>query len=383
MGNKAKREYLKKIKRRYQKACKKEKKRILDEFCEVCGYNRKYAIRLLNQVQNRPRKRPGPSPRYPSKEVLAPLKRIWFACDQICSKRLVAAIPEWLSFYDEEYEPLPADTKQKLLTLSPATIDRLLKSVRVSQKPKGLCGTKPGGLLKNLIPIKPFDIEITKPGMIEADTVAHCGGSLEGNFAWSVTLTDVYSGWTENRGTWNKGSHGVLEQIKDVENSLVFPILNFTTDNGSEFLNYHLYDYFKEKSPPINFNRTRPYHKDDNARVEEKNWTHVRQLFGYERFANPDIIDPMNELYKLWSLYQNHFCPTLKLKEKTRVNSKIKKRHGKALTPYLRLLQCADVSEKGKRELKKSHEKVNPFKLKKRIEKRLKDFFNLLQSEGK
>jgi len=378
MGKNTRKEYLKAIRGRYGKAGRKEKKQILDEFCKVCGYNRKYAVRLLNGKPKPPAKRPGPKPIYAGGALLKPLKRIWLTTDQVCSKRLVRMIPVWLPHYQKQYGAIDSDTMEKLLAVSPATIDRLLKPVRFQFKLKGISGTKPGTLLKNMIPIKPYDMDITRPGMIEADTVAHCGNSIAGDFVWSITFTDVYSGWTENRATWNKGAHGVLTQVEDVEKTLPFPIENFSCDNGGEFLNYHLYRYFNGRKKPVNFTRTRPYKKNDNARVEQKNWTHVRQLLGYDRFDKPEMVPLINDLYKTWSLYQNYFFPTFKLIEKTRVNSKIKKKYEKPKTPYQRLLESPDINDETKAELRAVYSSLNPFQLKNTVEKKLKKIFNVL-----
>jgi len=211
MGINERQAYLKAIRVRYWRARKKIKVTILDEFCAVCGYNRKYAIRLLNQrAQARKKRRPGRKPIYASPELLSALKRIWFASDQMCSKKLKAAIPLWLPYYETVYKRLTPETQERLLSGSAATIDRLLKPVRVTHGRKGLCGTRPGSLLKNQIPIRTHFWDVSQPGFMEADTVAHCGNSLAGSFIWSLTMTDIHTTWTENRATWDKGAQGVL-----------------------------------------------------------------------------------------------------------------------------------------------------------------------------
>ncbi|MBS0350462.1 MAG: hypothetical protein JSR33_04595 [Proteobacteria bacterium] len=214
MSPKEKRSYLSEIKRRYGKASRPKKAGILDEFCTVCDYHRKYAIRLLNKSsKKKPRKR-GRKSRDKTSPLLAILKTIWLATDQLCSKRLKVALPEWLPHYEQEYGRLEVELKSQLCHLSPATIDRLLKPIQVHDERRGLSGTRPGRLLKNQIAIKTDHWDVTHPGYLEADSVAHCGDSLAGDFIWSITLTDIHSGWTENRATWNKGAHGVLEQVK-------------------------------------------------------------------------------------------------------------------------------------------------------------------------
>lgn len=218
MGKNERQAYLKAIRSRYLRVGKKAKVTILCKFCAVCGYHRKYAIRLLNQ-RGRPKRKgcPGRTSIYATPEFLTALKRIWFASDQMCSKKLKAAIPLWLPFYETVYKPLTPETQGKLLSISAASIDRVLKPVRFIQGHKGLGGTKPGSLLKNQIPIRTHFCDVTQPGFMEADTVAHCGNSLAGDFSWSLTMTDIHTTWAENRATWNKGAQGVLAQIQDIE----------------------------------------------------------------------------------------------------------------------------------------------------------------------
>lgn len=380
MGKDERYAYLKAVRDRYRQADKKSKTIILDEFCQVCGYNRKYAIRLLNKEKKLIGLRPGRKPVYRSEELVLALKRIWLASDQMCSKKLVSAIPLWLPFYQKTYEKLSDDTVSKLLSISAASIDRLLAPVRIKSRRKGLGGTKPGSLLRTQIPIRTHNWDICGPGFVEADTVAHCGNSLAGNFIWSLTLTDIHSGWTESRATWNNGAHGVIEQIKAIEASLAFRLKGFDCDNGSEFLNHHLLRYFSNHKQKIKFTRSRPYKKNDNAHVEQKNWSYVRQLLGYDRLDNPKLVKLINNLYaNEWSQYQNHFCPTLKLIEKKRINSKYKKKYESPKTPYQRLMASDQISQDKKIQLQTCHLKLNPFILKQKIELKLKGIFKLVK----
>lgn len=377
MGKNERQAYLKAIRSRYQRARRRAKALILDEFCAVCGYHRKYAIRLLSQTGRRSKARKvGRPATYASAALLTILKRIWFAADQMCSKKLKAALPLWLPSYEMAYQPLPADLRAQLLAMSPATIDRLLKPVRARTGRKGLCGTRPGSLLKQQIPIRTGYWDISQPGFMEADTVAHCGNSLVGDFAWSLTLTDILSCWTEIRATWGKGAEGVCTQVEAIESQLPFALLGFDCDNGSEFLNHHLLRYFSDRPQEVAFTRSRPYRKNDNAHVEQKNWTHVRQLFGYDRIADPGLIPLMNDLYaKEWSLYQNHFCPNMKLVEKQRINARYKKKYDAPKTPYQRLLDSEHITDDAKQQLHDIHETLNPFILKQAIERKLQQIF--------
>ena len=379
MGKNERRAYLEAVIERYQKASKNAKSVILDEFCSVCDYNRKYAIRLLNRQRKRSKRRPGRKPVYHSSELLRALKRIWLVTDQMCSKRLVAAMPLWLPFYEQAYEKLSDKTENQLRSISAATIDRVLAPTRALTRRRGLCATKPGSLLRNQIPIRTHNWDISQPGFVEADTVAHCGNSLAGDFIWSLTLTDIHTGWTEARATWNNGATGVIEQIKNIQAGLPFELKGFDCDNGSEFLNYHLLRYFTEHKPKIKFTRSRPYKKNDNAHVEQKNWSFVRQLLGYDRLENHKLVKRINNLYtKQWSLLQNHFCPTLKLKEKKRINSKYYKKYETPKTPYQRLIESSYISLKKKKTLKIRHQTLDPFKLKQHINRQLKEIFKLV-----
>jgi hypothetical protein len=207
----------------------------------------------------------------------------------MCSKRLKAALPIWLPFYEQAHGALAPEVREKLLRISPAAIDRLLRKVRARYPRKGLSGTRAGpAALKHKIPVRTDNWDIDRPGFLEADAVAHCGSSLAGNFVWSLTFTDILSQWTENRAVWNKGAKDVVARVQEVEGELPFALLGFDVDNGSEFLSWHLCRYFLERPSPVEFRRSRPYKKNDQAHVEQKNWTHVRQLLGYGSNREPD-----------------------------------------------------------------------------------------------
>ena len=375
--------YLNSLSKRYRTANKTEKGKILKELCESSGFHKKHAIRLLNsfnikKLRSKTKKKVGRPKVYSSGIYLTPLKKIWLASDQPCGKRLKMALPLWLPHYGGAYGELDSAIYEGLLSMSAATIDRLLAPSRV--KCKRFCGTKPGSILKKQIKIKTDQWDEDRPGYLEADTVAHCGTSLSGDFVWSLTMTDIFSAWTENRAVWNKGSIGVLNQITDVENNLPFDILGFDSDNGSEFLNHHLIRYFTDTERPrqIQFTRSRPYHSDDNAHVEQKNWTHVRQLLGYERFDNPAVVEMINDLYKKEiSLMNNYFLPNFKLVEKRRVDANIIKKHSKPATPYQRLMQSEDMTDAKKNELTTIYNQLNPFELKKAIQSKLNKIFSI------
>ena len=382
MSPRSKKEYLEAIYLRYKSASLKQKSVILDEFCATSGYHRKHAIRLLRNYKRFTKtksKKRGRKPLYRKDAILKPLKRIWLTANLPCSKRLKAILPLWIPGYVQSFGPLNIEVTDALVAISAATIDRILKPVRIKHKGSGRATTKPGSLLKKHIPINTNQWDESRPGFLEADTVAHCGHSMAGMFAFSVDCVDIATSWTEQRAVWGKGEHGVLEQIKHIEQTLPFPLLGFDSDNGSEFLNHHLLRHFLDRKRPIAFTRSRPYHKDDNAHVEQKNWTHVRQWLGYDRFDNPAIVPLLNQLYtQEWRLFHNFFCPSVKLISKQRVASKTIKRYDSPKTPYQRIMASSLITDSMKDELTDQMATLNPFRLRQAIEKKLKRIFDTI-----
>ena len=381
MSLSSKRELLARLHGRYQRAGRPHKSRILAEFCATCGYHRKSALRLLNQVlRTAPPKRSGPKIIYDPVEVLPVLKSVWLASDQLCSKRLKAALPEWLEHYERRGAPLGEAFKKKLLAISPAQIDRLLSPSRVKHPKKGICATRPGTILRHEVPTRGSPPDTSKPGSVEADTVAHCDDSTEGDYINSLTFTELYSGWTENRAVWNKSAAAVLVELKALETVVPYGMKDFHTDNGTEFLNWALHKHLTGRAVKMPWTRSRAYRKNDNAHCEQKNWTHVRQLFGHDRFEHPELVALMNDLYsREWSQFTNHFKPTFKLEKREKKGGKTKRIYEKTpRTPYQRLLASAEIPEDRKAELRALHAKLDPFELKKNIEVKLKKFFTAL-----
>jgi hypothetical protein len=381
MSLSAKRESLVRIHGRYQRAGRPHKTRILDEFCATCGYHRKSALRLLHRsLPAVPPKRSGPKISYDPATVVPVLKAVWLASDQLCSKLLKAALPEWLAHYERRGAPLGEAFKKKLLKISPAQIDRLLRSARVQHPKKGLATTRPGTLLRHAVPTRGGPPDTRKPGSVEADTVAHCDDSTEGDYVNSLTFTELFSGWTENRAVWNKSGEAVLVQLKALEMTVPYVMKDFHTDNGGEFLNWALHRHLTGRAVKLPWTRSRAYRKNDNAHCEQKNWTHVRQLFGHDRFAHPALVALMNDLYaQEWSPFTNHFKPTFKLVKREKQGGKTKRSYeATPKTPYQRLLECSDIPELTKVKLRAEHAKLDPFELKKTIERKLKKFFTVL-----
>ena len=384
MSPQSKKEYLKSIVHRYKKANRKDKKNILDEFCNVCGYHRKYAIKLLNntfaRVNPKPKKQKKKGRRsvYNKKTIINALKEIWKASNFPCSKILKAIIPIWLPGYEETFSSLSCEDKKLILAISPATIDRLLKPIRPKINKRGLCTTKPGTLIKKRIPIQTNQWDESRPGFVESDTVAHCGSSTAGQYALTIDLVDIATGWTEQRAIWGKGQLGVRDNLAHIESTLPFPLLGFDSDNGSEFLNYHILRFYQNRKKPVKFTRSRPYYKNDNAHVEQKNWSIIRQELGYDRFDNPDIVPLLNELYcNEWRLYNNFFRPSVKLISKKRAAAKIIKKHDAPKTPHQRILESSYIAKSTKDALNAIFSLLNPFVLRKAIDAKTDNILKL------
>jgi len=383
MSLSAKREALARIHGRYQRAGRPHKTRILDEFCATCGYHRKAALRLLNRpLPSAPPKRPGPKIIYEAAEMLPVLKAIWLASDQLCSKLLQPALPEWIRSHERRTKPLPEAFKERILKISPAQIDRLLAPSRVQHPKMGLSATRPGTMLRHAVPTRSGPPDTHRPGSVEADTVAHCDDSTEGDYVNSLTFTELFSGWTENRAVWNKSADAVLVQLRELEQIVPYEMKDFHTDNGGEFLNWALHRHLNGRPMKVPWTRSRAYRKNDNAHCEQKNWTHVRQLFGHERFGHPELVPLMNDLYALeWGPYTNHFKPTFKLLDRQKKDGKTKRIYEKEpKTPYQRLLASPDIPEVTKSRLQAEHARLDPFALKKSIETKLKKFFTVLSN---
>jgi hypothetical protein len=377
MSHSAKKEYLAIQKRRYGAAPREQKSRILDEVQEVSGMHRKSVIRAFAR---RGKASPGKAGRPPvyGPELTGPLKTIWRYSRQPCSKRLHEVIRLWLPYYTARFGPLDEQIEQKLLNMSPATIDRFLAPVR-PKTPKSRSGQS-HNILKGQIPIRRTFGQVPGPGYLEVDTVAHCGGSMRGAFVWSISYVDIWSGWTENRGLWNCNQRQVIKQTKSVEAALPFYIQGFDTDNGPEFINNGLFKFLRKRAEPIDFTRTRAYRKNDNAHVEQRQFTHVRQLLGYDRIDCKNLLGAINDLYEnTWRLYQNLFLPSMHLEAKWREGSKIHRRHSHPQTPCDLLLECDEIDKDTKDHLRDLRHSLNPFDLYDEIERKLHNIIRRLR----
>jgi hypothetical protein len=372
MSQKTRKEVLGKMKRRYLRAGKVYKKRLLDQAQELFGYHRKAAIRALRapELEPGPRVVSGRPVEYEPAVLLPWLKPIWEATDYACGVRLAAMMAEWVPAFEEHEKRIPGTVKERLLSASGRTLERLLAPLRGRGLGRSL--TRPGTILRQQIPIRGSLFEEDKAGWLEVDTVALCGGSVAGEFVWMVDGVDYATTWVEVRPIWGRGQAGTLEALQDIEASLPFELLGLDSDNGGEFLNHHVLHWLQKRPRPVFMTRSRPYKKDDNAHVEQKNWTHVRQCFGYERYDNPEVVGRMSRLVKgpLGQLL-NFFHASLKLERKERTDGKVRRHYGKPKTPLARVLESAQVTAQTKTQLKQQKARLNPFALKRQVEKQM------------
>jgi len=284
---------------------------------------------------------------------------------------LVAMLPEWIPAYEQHERRMPGEVREKLLLASGRTLDRLLAPLRGQGAGRSL--TRPGTLLRQQIPIRGSMWEEGKAGWMEVDTVALCGGSVAGEFVWMVDGVDYATTWVEVRAMWGRGQVGTLAALKDLEASLPFALLGLDSDNGGEFLNHHVLSWLQKRPRPVFMTRSRPYKKDDNAHVEQKNWTHIRQCFGYERHDNPELVEPMNELVKgAYGQLLNFFHASLKLEGKERAEGRLRRIYGAAQTPLARVLASDEVTGQTKQRLRQEKSRLNPFALKLAVARSLK-----------
>jgi hypothetical protein len=340
MSFRAKRELLAQVAPRYHQSSPTQKSLILDEFVAATGYARKYAIRLLASppLPPPPAIRRPRAPRY-GPAVQAALEVAWAAANFISAKRLVPFLPKLLPLLEQHgHLTLAPEVRAQLLSLSPATADRLLQRARRANQPRGLATTKPGTLLKRQIPVRTFaDWQDTAPGFLEIDVVAHCGTRVDGAFLATLVLTDVCTGWVECQALLYRSQDQVLQAIRRARRLLPFPVLGLDSDNGCEFLNQEFLDYCAQEQ--ITFTRGRAYHKNDQCYVEQKNGAVVRQFVGYDRFEGDAAYQQLVELYRAVRLYVNFLQPSMKLRTKQRMGSTVRRQYDVAQTPYERL--CA------------------------------------------
>ena len=368
MSRKTKHELLESVRSRYLQSDRKGKQQILDDLVAHTGYHRKYAIQLLNHPPKRKGRRRRPRGSKYTGDVVAALEKVWQIANEICGKRLVPVMREYVEALERHGEMrLEPETRGLLLQVSPATADRLLTRARQASRPHGLSTTKPGTLLKNAIPVRTFaQWDDAKPGFVEVDLVAHSGDSSRGEYLNTLDMVDVKTRWVEFLPLINRSQMAAMLAIEGCRSRLPYPLLGLDSDNGSEFVNHNLKRYCEEGE--ITFTRCRPYHKNDQAYVEQKNWSAIRQFVGYDRYEGIAAYQALWALYEPLRLYMNFFQPVMVLISKERVGAKVKRRYDQAKTPYQRALDSPDVSEEVKQRLRTEYPSLNPAALLRQIE---------------
>lgn len=374
MSRQTKNEVMDKLRRRYGTAGREHKKKLIDEAVTLLGYHRKAAIRALGTrpwiprigvIIGRPRE-------YDELELRPVLRTIWSAANYPCGRRLAGMMADWVASYEAHEKSVSSRVREQLLVASPRTLDRLLHPLRVQSRRPSL--TRPGSLLRQQIPIRGSVWEDNKPGWLEVDTVALCGGNAAGDYVWMLDAVDYATTWVSTRAMWNRGQEGTLAALADLERCLPFPLLGLDSDNGGEFLNYHVLAWLQKRPRPVFMTRSRPYKKDDNAHIEQKNWTHVRQWFGYERHDNHEVVAQLNALAR-GPLHQmlNFFHANLKLERKERTAAgKMRRVYKEARTPLQRVLDSPDIPESIKAARRAEKAGLNAFALKAEIDRQLR-----------
>jgi hypothetical protein len=370
-------EYVKNIYERYHKAAKQEKSKILEEMCRVCGCHRKHAIRLLGKTaQSRQPIRRERKSLY-SAECVRILQEIWHASGFVCSQRLKEIIVLWMPHIRDQYHP-SAQLERQLQSISARQIENRLRAHKGSVKKRVYRTTRPGSLLKSQIPIRTMNWDITKPGYLEIDLVAHCGNSNAGEFIYTLDATDIQTGWVERVAVLGKSQHKVLEGVRQIKEALPMQLCGIDSDNGDEFINYQLLNFCTRARPQIQFTRARAYRKNDNAYIEQKNWTHVRKIFAWDRYDEEKALQAMNQLYSdELRLFQNLFQPSLKLRQKTRVGSKVVRHYDKPKTPLQRLKESGRYHRVKMKQLQQLFKTLNPFDLSRRIDEKIQKIYRL------
>ncbi len=378
MARRSKREYLRSIYKRYRHARRAEKTVILEEFCKTCGYNRKYAIWLLNRPLPKaavPRRAISRSPTY-NQAMVKILAKVWEASGYLCSQRLKAALVHWLPWIRQRFE-LTQPLENQLLAISARQMDRRLKAYKHIVKRRLYGTTRPGSLLKQMIPIKTDHWDVNTPGYLEIDLVSHSGASAVGEFLHTLDCVDIATCWVERKAVMGKGGLGILNAVREIEHKLPFPLRGIDSDNGSEFINNHLLAFCQQRpaSRVVQFTRSRPYKKDDNAHIEQKNWTHVRKLLGWDRYDTAQALEGTNRLYEELRIFQNLFQPSMKLQCKIRKGSRLIRRYDTPRTPFERVVESQKGDPKKLAALDHTLKTTDPFELSGRIDQQLERLY--------
>lgn len=356
------------------------KGRIIDQWCRASGHERKYAIKEL-RAQRGPAvpgavappakaKRSGGAVKY-GPEIIGLLKAMWLQHEQPCGKRLLAVLPLLVPSWERHHGLLAVPVRSGLLAISASQIDRVLAPFRAKTPGRR---PYPGSEVRRQVPLRTGPWETSGPGWMEIDTVAHCGGCMRGSFAWSSCMTDIYSGWTEVRTAWNRSDRVIQIRLNESELSLPFAMLGYDSDNGGEVLNQSILRWLGQRPSPVTVTRSRPYHKNDNAHVEQKNLTHIRLFLGWGRITPMSVVEPLNALMADWSLWNNLYSPSLKLLSKKREAARVTRQWEKrAATPAQRILGHGGTTGETRERVEQALAGHDPVTLKQSIEEQLRE----------
>lgn len=380
MAQQSKKDYLRSIHGRYQQVSRKGKGRMLEEFSKACSYNRKYATWLLNNpLKDEAQKRNKPVARLPvyGKQSISILAGIWRASGFLCSQRLKPALSHWLPWARKRFS-LNEKLEQEISSISPRQMDRRLAPYKTKFKRRLYGTTKPGSLLKRMIPVRTDFWDVKKAGFSEIDLVSHSGDSADGEFIYSLNSTDIKTTWVERQAIMGKSKEAVVTAMLEIESNLPFDLLGVDSDNGGEFINSHLYKFCQErKGRKVQFTRSREYKKDDNAHIEEKNWTHVRKLLGWDRYDTAESLEAINDVFDDLRIFQNLFQPSMKLFKKIRKGSRLIRRYDKPRTPFERVLECNEADALKTKKLQDIYRFTDPFELSQKIDRKLGHIYKL------
>lgn len=384
MSKQSKEEYLESSRTRYAGRGRKGKSVLIDEVSDCFGWSRKHTIKALNRQVSYGKHagKRGSKPTYTEVEKKV-IVEIWKRSEQPCGVLLKSTLPLWIASYEKEHGKLRTEVRKKVLRCSPRQLDRITSAHKIgSGGRRGRRTGRSSHRLKTTVPVKCGPWDVDEPGHLEADTVSHGGGSSSGEFMHSLTLTDIHTGWTELAAQWGLTGGAVCQALQRIESRMPFEMESFDCDNGSEFLNTTLEYYLLSRTRTINWTRSRAYKKNDQAHVEQKNYTHVRQLLGYGRYDDIELVEMVNDLYEnAWLPLRNYFTPVMKLVEKKREGSKVKKRYDTPKTPCDRLLECSKVSGKLKKVLRARRKEMDPLKLSAEVEKKLKSIHKRIEDQ--
>ena len=386
MNKEAKEQYMETIRERYLRGSKKEKGILLDEYCQNTGMDRKYIIKKLRykaRIKKKGEQRKQRKEYYDS-YVKTALAQIWEIFDRPCGQRLAPLLEKETDRLRLLEELSCSDvTAEKLKRIPSVTIDRKLKHEKEQHLRERKYASKHSPLLCHKVPVKTSgEFDRSKTGQIQVDFVEHCGASASGDYVNSLSTVDIYSGWWEGETVMGKGQERALVGLQNARERMPVPWTEFHPDNGSNLLNYHMFAYAEKEH--LTFTRSRPYKKNDNCFVEQKNGTHIRQVVGYLRYDTQEEADCINDLYRNEvRLYKNFFQPIIRLVDKTRINGKIHKKYDKAKTPYHRLMESDQISKERKQELTALYEQLNPAQLKREIDRKLATLYLRYQMKNK